>query len=226
MKRIPSVLAVGLVALLVMGVSASAHQFTSSKTPVVLTGEQHVNKHVISIGTAKIECEEAKAVGTVAENPFDSFTVVPSFQKCVFGPFGAAEIKVNHCAVIFDSDTTVANEPPLEHAAAEIECTGTDQIEMVAPGCTLKIGAQKDLHGLTYTNAKTGTKKELTVHTTFKKIAYTKSGASCFLISGEMQLNGTATFKGYEDTKKVEGTDRTTGSSYAHNNVQVDVTVE
>lgn len=223
--------ALGLALMAVFALSAVAassasavnHEFTASKTPVVLTGEQHINKHIFSIGAAKVECGKVKFVGTVAASPANTVTVAPEYKECVFEPFGAAEVKVNHCAYILGSDTTVGNEPGVEHAAVEVECTEGNSIEIVAPGCTTKVAAQKNLHGVSYTNV-TGSKKEVTGHVTIKKIAYTKAGPSCFLISGEAQYNGTFIVKGFEDTKKVEGTDLTTPASYTHNGVQVDVT--
>jgi hypothetical protein len=211
--------ALGLALLAVFAMSAVAavgaqaenieHTFNSEANPTNFTGTAE-GDHVFTIGsgesTLSTECETIHFDGTETGTESDSVTIVPTYDKCTTS-FGAAEVIENHCAYVFDSDTTTHGEPAEEHAPVNIECASGNKFEIKVPsfGITVTVGPQEGLHGVHYTNVEdpeTG-KEAITVAATVKGIAWTCDGFLCDLAAGTSGADGTYTgdtiVTGFED---------------------------
>lgn len=174
--------------------AASAHEFHSEGTPTIFSGGQTTTNVFETGNGAKVECSTATFQGTATGTEVDSVTVTPKYSGCTF--LGeAATVTTNDCAYILDSDTNASGD-----AAVEVECAAGNTIEVNAAGlCTLKIGAQTVGGGVHYTNENSGSTRSVVVETTAKEIKYSKTGAFCFLVSGDGKYTGNVTVSGYVD---------------------------
>lgn len=212
------------------------HTFTSEVTPTVLTGKQETGtKHAFTVGTGAnahtTTCEKAEFAGTQEGKEANTVTLKPTYSECSASGLGAATVRTNHCAYVFQSDTVTS-----EDAAVEVECAEGSSIEVEVPsvGVTLHIGAQTPAGGNHYTNLAehpaAGGKMAVTAKTTVSGVHYTCSGGGCFLLEGGgTGSNGTYTGEswvtGYNDTgSKLEGTATTTPTLSEGSQVGVTVT--
>lgn len=195
----------GVVLIVILGIvgtmapSAVAHEFHLESAPAVLTGDGGGEALRLEIGSSTLLCNQDKFEGTLPVagffNEYDEITVRPTHSECSIESVGAVSVKTNDCATVFDSDTSILGDAPVR-----IECAAGSSIEVVIPGiCTLKIGAQTPGNGVHYANLGSGTSRRITATTTITGISYTKTGAFCFLFSGEANLTGGVNFFAYED---------------------------
>jgi hypothetical protein len=198
------------------------HNFVSASPAerTTLTGVAE-NQHVITIkgGSLSTSCESTAFDGTVIGGEVDELTLVPTYDDCQTS-LGAAEWIENHCAYVFDTDTTTHGADEV-HAPMDIECASENTMEIKVPsvGITMTIGPQNDLHGVRFDNVEdpeTG-KDAITLDTTVSGIAWTCAPAFLCGLGGigtsgtDGTYDGSVIITGFEDDGEDPGeTGRTT----------------
>jgi hypothetical protein len=199
MKRNLKALGLALVAVFALSVvaasaaSAAGEKFHAAVEPSVVTANNEgEGNHVFAAGGTEVKCTTAKFAGTATAKTATSQTVHPTYSGCTF--LGeTATIDTAGCNYILYSEVPAGGD-----AKVEIECSGSNQIKVTAPGCTLSFGSQVTVGGATYANLATNPKTTTVKSTT--KATFTKSGALCFLVSGnEGTYTGSVITKTYED---------------------------
>lgn len=184
MKR--NLIALGLTLVATFATSAvaasgaqAAHFTAGNGTGVATTFiEAHPNVPTQTLETTAgfIECEEVSGMATTAATTESETSESVSYEECNIGGLFAS-VKSNGCQLDFHAGTKTAAG---SEGTVDLVCTGTNQIEIIAAGCTVKVGSQTGLGPVKYTNAQTvGKPKEVTIHAEIKNIAYTHSGISC-----------------------------------------------
>lgn len=190
-RSLVAVLALAHLALMLTASPAVASNFASTAAPFVLQGSGTFTNS-FSIGSTELRCSSIAVNGTESSATPGQITLAPTYGECTFEPFGAAAVKMSGCTYVFGS-TTSAGQGQLA-----INCSGTNAIEIVASGCTVKIGSQT-VWGAEYTNFGSGSSASFEAFIVATGFAYTKSGALCFLISGTTTYWGGVWIHGYED---------------------------
>jgi hypothetical protein len=167
MTRNLKALGLALVAVLAMAAfaasSASAKQgiFTASSYPVHVFGTD--NDDWFEVLENKVECDEATftAQATGADT---KLTVIPTYHKCFKNLVEPVTVTTNGCHYTFTIGTMTSHSHG--HGTVDIVCP-TKPIEVhsyanhaahtsKSSNCTLTIGSQNNLPGVTYTNAANG----------------------------------------------------------------------
>jgi hypothetical protein len=225
--------------------AAGAHVFGhgSPNGRAVVTGTTEPGTTArFTMGSGKnvteVTCKDTRLSGTVVNDPVEALTLVPSFSECTIpGPI-KVEVRVNHCALIFQG-TTVESTKGEFHGRDPIECEKGSQMEIEAAGiCTVGVGAQAPTHGSTYTNLKREVTpglfaESITLSTTAKGIVYKKiKGALCGVLPGggsgeDGTLTALSLLDAWEDDNEEHpaGTELTTPTGEKEG-PHVDLTVE
>jgi hypothetical protein len=229
MIRNLKVLGLALVAMLAMSVVvASAAQANSNFTttnglyPTIFEGEQGT-ENVFTTTTGSVKCTTAKFVYRNGETmqeaginyvigtntaASETASLHPEYTGCK--AFGVkATVTTTGCNYLFH----VTNAASPFTLSTDIACSGTNKITVVPTGvdCTITVGPQTGITGLSAVNAGAGATEDITVTINSGNITYTETGTNCH-INGATDNNGsytgTATIKGYEDTSGTKGAQR------------------
>jgi hypothetical protein len=204
--------------------AAKEHEFHSDGPATVITGEDIEGNHTFAVGAAgTVECTTAEFEATqtgskVSTDTYaaDTLTVTPHYSGCTFGG-QPATVNFNHCAYVFESETTEGT-PGQEHASAVVQCSKGTVIEVDTSVCTITVGPQTINHAVRYEN---DTAKSIKIFATAKKVVTgkkktTEAQTGCLLFpTGEIgTYTGTATASCFKDEGSPltgeEGTEATT----------------
>jgi hypothetical protein len=232
------VLVVALNAVAIIAPGAQGHEFQSSTSPTVITGEFYSGINDIftfegSSGTVAVECATAKFEGTQGVSSAKTLTITPTYGS-TSSPTGctaagaAATVHAQHCAYVFSGTTNASEE-----AQVEIECSGASESQLLVTvpsfGITLHIQAQTPGGGVHYTNFVRNGHREVTITSTLKELKTTCTGVGCFFLgtTTKTKLEGIDALKGYKDVSCSEGsgTSKTTPSLAACEGEQIDFSV-
>jgi len=156
---------------------AQAAEFHCSVEPCRYTltrdGTEETAHHVFVLKNAKKEtisftCESLSGEGTSALKTAATLTVTnPAYTNCE-SVLGKATVEMNGCEYKFTSSGTVT-----------IVCPGTNKIDIKASAtCTVQVGPQGPLNGITYHNLNKGSGKgSVTVSAKVAGIASTVTGS-------------------------------------------------
>lgn len=216
-------LGLSLFAILALGALSAqgvqAHEFHGDGEKGVGTGIDTTD-HEFTIGTAGVvKCTTMEAEGTQAGTfvsagtyTSDTGTVTPRYSGCSFGG-QPATVNFEHCAYLFDSDTTAGNTTGGEHANVELKCAEGNSVKVKTSICTLTIGQQLIKHAVRYEDDP-GNKNAGIVIATAHGVVISHSGVGgCALVpKGAVgKYVGTSTGTCYrEDGNELTGTDKTT----------------
>ena len=166
--------------------TASAANFHAEVEPTYLTGSSTGN-HVFKASGAEVVCTGATFTGEAPTLTKETQISHPSYSGCTFLEEAAAV------------DTTGCDYELFAGGRVDVECSGSNVIKVTTSACTLSFGSQTTTGGATYTNAGSGTTRDVTVHSS-TVATFSKSGPLCFLISGTTgTYTGSVTVKGYSD---------------------------
>ncbi len=154
-------------------------EFTSAKSPVVLTasqaGEGEAEKFITTAGT--VECPNLTYEGTMANSPTTQITVTPTYGHCV-GPLGVpVEVDTNGCNYRFTIDPLSAETK----GWVDIMCPVGNDITITSnrtPSgaqtikCTIHIPPQT-IGGIRYTNIEENGIKKITVDIDVASLTFT-----------------------------------------------------
>jgi hypothetical protein len=227
MTRYIKTLGLALLAVFALGATGASAQTPTDgvqdalesnnpKPTTHLTATSSDAKFSTKTAAITVECETNEAQGTVnTENPATTVTVTPNYEGCTAGFLGEAPVHTEGCQYILHGTTTThkntSNEDEVD-AAVSIECDEpSDHILITSGPCTLTIGEQGPLHGVTYDNIDPETgKDDVKVTVTVDKIHYTgiwseENNFLCETLGGLKETGedgtytGSFTVKGYED---------------------------
>jgi hypothetical protein len=160
---------------------------------------------VFTVNTGNVKCTSAKIEGTVAKET-SSATLNAKYTGCkAFGVKASVEMESCHYTFNLTSSTEVSTN---------VNCTGTPiTVTPVGINCTVTVGAQTGLTGITVANEGT---EPTDIHATINVggIKFTETGNECAeTIPGQKggtfetgKYTGSATLKGFNDNEGVEGT--------------------
>lgn len=195
--------------------AATEHTFNSEIGNTVLTADNSgLGEHVLSVTTKggtklSVSCTTVLFSGNQVTKTADEINLHPTFgKKNAKGEAGSCKlagitvtVTTTGCNFTFDSDTSGTPE----NATTSIVCEAGKVITSTAAGCTISIGSQGPLHGVSYTGEGSGASRTIKVAASVKGIAWSAKGALCGLIglgNGETGTNGeytgTALTKGFE----------------------------
>jgi hypothetical protein len=188
MTRKLKALGLALVAVFAMGaVAASGASATSfhfnSNAPVehtILSGSQISGfNHKFKTTAGEVTCENAEFSGTSTSNAAKDLTIQAAYYGCHIFVFSkvAAEVKMNGCEYTFTSHQTVGGKT--EPFTVHVVCPEGKVVEVVAAGCTVKVGPQT-LTGFEVTNVENHVK----VAANSKNVSYSHTGFTCGTGSG------------------------------------------
>ena len=221
--KAPSIALLAVFALgAIGGQVASAHEFKSDGQKSVYTAA-NIGTQVLLVGSAgSLECKEAKFAATVdagaGRTEVDEVTVAPIYDKCVFGGQGAP-VFVNHCAYLFDSDTTAGNSTGGEHANIRLECAAGNKIQIHTVNCTITIGEQEVKDAVRYVNdGASAFETILTAHGIVvgkerSTASQAVNGCLVFPIGPVLKYIGTATYKCFQDEGSPQANSTTPGAT-------------
>jgi hypothetical protein len=179
------------------------HDFTSTKSPVILTGEQLPGSPIkFEFGSKSVlTCGLNKLNGTQSL-PSSKLTVEPTSSSCLLNEM-AATVNYNGCREVFSGETGT-----FEHGSLLIECGFAKKIFVEVAGCRLEIGEQTIAEAVGYKETEWAGVKDVDVIFTASKGNYSKTGFLCGAIGGtgsDLGIFGTYTMQAYEDNAGKEG---------------------
>jgi len=165
------------------------HVFDPDISPAVLTAAQTLEGSVFGVksGALEVKCSTVALTGTTQGFELSSVTLHPSFSGCSAEPFGLAPVDTSGCDFVLRGATNIRSTTTggaTQDAPVDIECTSGSSIQVTAPGCTITIGGQNGLQGVTYTNEGSGTGADLKVKVALDKIKYTTPGGFICSLGG------------------------------------------
>jgi len=147
----------------------SAFKFKSEGTPTKLTGKQHAGNDVFTTHTGTVSCNEAKYSGEQVGTEVSEVTVTPVYSECkAFGLFNVP-VTTNGCVYTFKTGTKTG---ATYAGSVSIVCPEGKVIEVEAPGCTVTVGSQANVGGITFTNIGTTTTREVTLDVNINTLKY------------------------------------------------------
>jgi hypothetical protein len=192
--------AMAVASLVVMSASASNREGHWA-TPVAkaqITGFEkptHTMEFSLEGVVAKgIVCEVGQWDTTTNEKTPSSLEIIPTLDKCktTSGTAGEVKIKVNAC--VFDLFVAKGTTATTEQTA-DIACP-LGPMEITHLGCTITIGSQNNLTGITYKDVKL---TETAVTGSFNvKLAAKADGATCAKGITGAKLSGALTFEAFD----------------------------
>jgi len=158
-----AVVAVCAISVVAAANASAAVEFRSNgNKAVTLTGEQHTNNHVFTVGFGSTTCTKAKFEGTANTSPTPSVTLSAAYGAAAGGSCAFAgipiEMHMNGCDIKLFAAGTENLECP---EGKEITLTA---IQAGVTKCIVHIPAQTGLTGVTYTNVGAGETEEVTMH--------------------------------------------------------------
>jgi ribosomal protein S27E len=180
------------------------HDFTATKSPVILTGEHLPSSPIEYRFGAKwtLKCSLNKLNGTQSL-PSSQLTVEPTSSNCLLNEM-AATMNYQGCRYVFSGETSL-----FEHGNLTIECGLGSKILVEVTGCRLEIGPQIIGNGVGYRKtAEKEAPKDVDVILTGEGGSYSKSGLLCATIGGtgsDLGIFGTYTMQAWEDNSGKEG---------------------
>jgi len=192
-----------LVAVLALGAvvasSASASTFEAESYPVTLTGSQ-IGTDVFTTNAGTVSCTNATYHGS-SSAASSTVEVAPTYSGCTAFGFINTPIDVNGCKYLFHSGAKNSADnyagtvdivcPKVETEGGTIHNTS---IVVTGAGCTVTIGSQSGLSGITFVDNTTASpKKDVTTKIAIsQKIAYTVD-AGCSTTKAGSFTNGSYT---------------------------------
>jgi len=173
--------------------TASAKEFKSEKSPATLTGAQE-GTDVFGVQFGNISCTTIKYAGTQATSPATSVTIAPTYSGCVFTGLGM-KITTNGCQYKFTITGESGGKPT--GTIDIVGCEAGKKITVVAPAvgttkCTVEVGEQTGVNGITYTAVGAGATSEITIDLNATNISYTqKAGTGVGACSATSASTGT-----------------------------------
>lgn len=199
-------IAAAVVAVLgLVGVSsatAANEMFHSEKEPTVITANNTgEGTHVFEIedGGPKVTCNVATFAGTMAKNVAATLTVHPTYSDCKTNLGENASIKTAGCNYVIHAEELLNGMGEL-HGDTELECAGTNELQVITPSCTIFFGTQKTADGSAYANGGEAATRYITFKMTDTLTFIKKIGVACFALKGDALIyHGSFIGKGYED---------------------------
>ncbi len=137
--------------------------------PATFTSEI-ASAHVFTTNPGVVSCKSVGFSGTLSGSS-NTFSATPAYGKCTT----ETPVVMNSCRYVLH----VSNAGPPYVGTADVSCTsGGDAIEIRIPGCTVKIGAQSGLSGVTYTNEGTASSRKVKVSLNVTGISYNECGTA------------------------------------------------
>lgn len=177
------------------------HDFTATKSPVIITGEQVLPIEYQFGESSVLKCLTSKVNGTMAM-PASQLTLEFTGSSCTLNGV-AATLKPGNCRYVMSGETTEG------HANFFFECFSGEKVKVEVSGCTLEIGEQTIGNAVSYekTEDESGV-KDVDVTFTARSGVYSKTGLLCAGVGGngkDLAIFGTYTLKAYEDKENKEG---------------------
>ena len=189
---------------------AQAGNFSATEYPATLAGSQSGGLHEFYTPRWQTKCEEATLGGTLKEAS-STLTVSPEYGKCGatttlggFYFFVATTVKMNGCTYTYHDNTT--DSETVSTGTTTINCPEGKQIEysfyeaLVGEShagkpvlCTLGVGPQGPLAGITYTNNPKAEVRDVLIKTSLKVVVKIVWGtvSSCGPLSGSFYSGST-----------------------------------
>ncbi|HEX3240820.1 MAG TPA: hypothetical protein VHR18_11905 [Solirubrobacterales bacterium] len=142
-RQIKTLGAVLASALAISALSASAvpaAEFHSAFHPQTISGNSVV-AHSFTTNAGLVTCKKAVLTGSTSALTASSWTLYPDYSECIAFSFINVPIHENGCGYLLYATGT-----------QEIECPGSNKIEITFPFCTLTVGPQHLGSGVTFTN--------------------------------------------------------------------------
>jgi hypothetical protein len=163
------------VALCLGAVSAPAShavpQLHSEAGHTILTGQTLNNSLSLDVGL--FQCVVMRFDGTVQAQTTTTFSLTPTFENCVVDGMEAA-FTHNGC------DWRVHVGPNEEHLTGTVDlCPEGQTMEIHKPGCTVTVGPQAGLQGVTFTNENEGAERSVILDLKLVGIDYVEHGNNC-----------------------------------------------
>jgi len=213
MTRNLKVLGLALLAVFAMSAvavsSASAHKLSiaggAANVDITATGTGAV--FGVKSGALEVKCKKEAFSSTTVANSATTITIAPKYEECTAAPFGASPVDVNGCTFVLHGNTTSSPGTTAgttkTDMPADLVCPANQSITITAPGCTIHVDPQINLHGVGFTNGGSGTTADINVVSTVDNIHYTTAGGFVCSLGGlsttgnDSFLTGTATANGY-----------------------------
>lgn len=196
-----------LMVAMVLGGTASAHEFHTETAPARLEGAAITPVYFKTGVSFYYECQsgESSLEGTASKTAFGSLILNPLYQNCR-APETVIKLTVvrNGCGFSLQGATGEKG-----HAQFAIQCEAGKSLELQVESesglyCTAKISSQTSAGGVVYENQGWGSSRDFKVTMTATGIAYTTSGGflNCQIFFGngkDLALTGTYTIQGFQD---------------------------
>jgi hypothetical protein len=194
MTRKLKTLGLALIAVFAMSAVASATasavgpEFHSGATSGTVKGT-NVGEETFTVTAGTVKCSSATYTGTYSASTVTSQIVTPAYSGCVAFGFVNTPIDVNGCQFRFNQPT----EPSKGDYVSTVDIINcTKPMEVTAANCTVTIGNQAGLSGVTWDNVTTATPSHLTATTNISGIKYTQDPKGEFLpCNSSTDTNGT-----------------------------------
>lgn len=167
-----------------------------------ITGLQTLN-HIMEfslegIGANGITCGTSQWDTTTSAEKSKFLKIIPKLANCKTTSAGAVTINVNGCSLdLYVAEGTISTT----EQTADITCPAGVSMEIIDASCTVTIGAQTNLTGITYKNIGKPETFEPSVTATFNvKLAVKADGATCPKGITGGKLSGALIFEAF-DTK-------------------------
>lgn len=182
--------------------------FEAGEYPAAIVGEQSAADRLLfttNLGTQ--ECEKSKfGRGMLVKSASLPLTSTEQANCVAFG-FANVTVKTNGCEYVL----RVPNAAPVAgvyNGELDVTCPGTSKIEIPTPGCTVKIGSQSGLGGVTLApTGSEGSEHYVVADFDVKGMVYTETPVgiipTCSGVKGQTYtytdgtLGGSMTLKGY-----------------------------
>lgn len=189
MTRNLKVLGLALVAMLMMGIAASAamattHEFHSEASgEITVTGSQ-TTENTFTTDSGTIHCSTATFTGTATGPTTTTTTLTPTYSGCQSTGFIEANVTVDtnkcHYTVHSHHTTTVAPIQTVPTELTLVNCeAGKPGIVVTAPFCTITVSSGQSFTGITFTNTGSGANRKIITDAAVENINYSESGFAC-----------------------------------------------
>jgi hypothetical protein len=156
--------------------------FNALEYPAEVAGDENVGGGpLFHFGSQNLECGTTHFTAGLA-TAVQTLPLNASLSSCTLGSLGAATVKVNSCYFSF----TLKSLPYTGSGAIACETPG-DAIEIVAPGCTVKVAVQS-LGIVSFSSGEPGGEGSKVSVSNHHTVSYAKTGLSCFVLgTGEVR---------------------------------------
>jgi hypothetical protein len=171
-------------------------RFSAQAFPVKISGARGPSESELTLLSASGFSVACKSVGVSKLSSETSNLGFDEYNECM-SSLGATTVKTNSCK--YSVEPTEGEEGKAKYSGrAAVTCaTEGNALEIVAPGCTLKLSAQKWSGAVNFEEQGTGIGATVKVDANSKTVTFKKSGFGCFVISGnEGSFNANLTLSG------------------------------